>query len=95
MYVSGKLNQCADYMSRLSSETERDSAEEIHSVMGINNLPVTATQIAKTSAKDRTLGTVITAVQHGRWPSKPGADLLPYYVYQRWEELTMMDGCLL
>ena len=61
--------------------------------MEISNLPITATQIAKTSAKDRTLATVITAVQHGHWPSKPAADLLPYYQWR--EELTVMDGCLL
>ena len=78
-YVFGKLNQCADCMSRLPSESQRDSAEEIHSVMEIDNLPITASQIAKASAKDHTLATVITAVQHGRWPSKPTTDILPYY----------------
>ena len=61
--------------------------------MEISNLPITATQIAKTSAKDHTLATVITAVQHGHWPSKSAADLPPYY--QRGEELTVMDDCLL
>ena len=91
--VSGKLNQCADCMSRLPSESQRDSAEKIHSVMEISNLPITASQIAKASAKDRTLAMVITAVQHGHWLSAPTVDILPYY--RRQNELTVMDGCLL
>ena len=63
-------------MSRLPSESQCDSAEEIHSVMVIGNLPIAASQIAKASAKDCTLATVITAVQHGCWPS-PTTDILP------------------
>ena len=80
-------------MSRLPSESQRDSAEKIHSVMEINNLPITASQIAKGSAKDHTLAMVITAVQHGRWLSAPTVDIVPYY--RRQNELTVMDGCLL
>ena len=60
--VAGKLNQCADCMSQLPSESKHDAAEEIHSVMEINNPPITASQIAKASAKDCTLAMVITAV---------------------------------
>ena len=85
-------NQCADCMSRLPSESKRDGAEEIHSIMEIDNLPITASQIAKASAKDCTLAMVLTAVQHGRWPPKPTADFLPYYQWRN--ELTVLDGCL-
>ena len=87
------FRQCADCMSRLPTISQRDSAEEVHSIMEMDNLPVTAKQIAKTSAKDQTLATVITIVQHGRWPSKRTMDLLPYY--HRRNELTVIDGCLL
>ena len=91
--ILGKLNQCADCMSRLPSVSKRDSAEEVHNIMEMDNLPVTASQITKVTVSDRTLSTVITAVQHGCWPSKLTEDLLPYY--RQWNELTVINGCLL
>ena len=68
--VSGKLNQVL-IMSQLPSESQCDSAEEIHSIMDIDNLHITAV-----SVKDQTLATVITAVQHDCWPSMLTTDLL-------------------
>ena len=50
--ISGKLNQCADCMSRLSIVSKRDSAEEIFSVMEMNTLPISANQIAKATTSD-------------------------------------------
>ena len=76
--ISGKLNQCADCMSRLPVVSKCDSVEEIFSVMEMDTLPITANQIAKVTTSDQTLSTVVTAVQHGHWPSKPTATLLPY-----------------
>ena len=52
-----------------------------------------AAQIAKASQWDKTLSTVITAVRHDRWPSKQDEPLLPYY--NRRNDLTVIDGCLL
>ena len=80
-------------MSRLPIVSKRDSAEEIFSVMEMDTLPITANQIAKATTSDQTLSTLVTAVQHGHWPSKPTATLLPYC--RRRNELTVMDGCLL
>ena len=91
--ISGKLNQCADCMSCLPSVSKRDSAEEVHNIIEMDNLSVTATQIAKVTVSDRTLSTVITAVKHGCWSSKLTEDLLPYY--RQRNKLTVIDGCLL
>lgn len=74
-YMSGTLNQCADCMSRLPSLSKHDSAEEVHNIIEMDNLPVTATQIAKVMVSDLTLSIVITAVQHGCWRSKLTEDL--------------------
>ena len=76
-FISGKSNKCADCMSRLPSFSKRDSAEKVHVIMAIDELPVTATQVAKETSKDKHLAAVITSVQHGRWPSKISQDLLP------------------
>ena len=92
-FISGKYNTCADCMSRMHSCSKRDSAEKVHAVMAIDELPVTAAQVAKESSKDKHLATVLTSVQHGRWPSKISEDLLPYY--RKTNELSVTDGCLM
>ena len=81
-------------MSCLPIVGKCDSAENILSVMAIDTLPVTANQIANAKAKpsDRTLSTIVTAVQHGQWPHKLTVTLLPYS--RQRNELTVMDGCL-
>ena len=56
-------------------------------------LPVLASQIAKASEKDKELATVITAVQHGYWPSNSNKSLTPYY--SRRNDLTAVDGSLI
>ena len=91
--ISGKLNQCADFMLRLPSVSKCDSAEEVHNTIEMDNLPVTANQIAKVTVSVRTLSTVITTVQNGYWPLKLTEDLLPYCRPRN--ELTVIDGCLL
>ena len=76
--ISGKLNQCADCMSCLSIVRKCDSTEEILSVMEIDTLPITTNQIAKATTSYQALSTVVTAVLHGYWPSKPTATR-PFY----------------
>ena len=78
-FISGKSNKCADCMSRLPSFSKRDSAEKVHVIVAIDDLPVTAAQVAKESSKDKHLASVLTSVQHGRWPSKISDKLLPNY----------------
>jgi len=41
-FISGKSNKCADCMSRLPSFSKCDSAEKVHVIMAIDDLPVTA-----------------------------------------------------
>ena len=80
-HIPGKLNYCADCFSRLRSPTgSRDQAEKVHAVVVTpDTSPVLATHIAKASVKDKTIATVITAVQHGQWPNKIDKELSPYY----------------
>ena len=93
-HTPGMQNHCADCLSRLPSATEEcDGAERVHVVVDTGQLPVCAPQIAKASQWDKTFSTVIKAVQHGRWPSKRDGPLLPYY--NRRNDLTVVDGCLL
>ena len=58
-------------MSPLPIVSKRGSTEEIFSVMEMDTLPITANQIAKATTSNQTLSTLVTAVQHGHWPSKP------------------------
>ena len=46
--------------------------------MAIDDLPVTAAQVAKESSKDKHLVSVLTSVQHGRLPSKISDEFLFY-----------------
>ena len=92
-HIPGKLNVCADCLSRLPVFAKRHPAEKIQAIIEIDYLPVTAKQIAKQSAKDTTIGSALVAVQHGNWPAVVSEDLLPFY--RRRTELTVIDGCLL
>jgi len=56
-------------------------------------LPILASQIAKASQRDKEIATVITAVQHGSWPSDTSKLLVPYY--NQHNDLTVVDGCLI
>ena len=55
-HINGTANNCADCMSRLPlSEQAPDSAEKIHVVVQMDDMPITATQIAKESKRDKEL----------------------------------------
>lgn len=80
-------------MSRLpNSRVKHDSAERVHSVVMTEQLPILASQIAKASEKDKEIATVITAVQHGSWPSNTNQSFAPYYNQRN--DLAVVDGCL-
>ena len=55
-------------------------------------MPILASQIAKATEGDKELATVLTAVQHGQWPSRIDNTLTPYY--NRKNDLAVVDGCL-
>ena len=89
--IYGKLNQCADCMSCLPIVSKCDSTEKILSIMEMDNLPVTASQIAKATASDcnsaRSSPTWSVAIE-------ARSNLLHYC--QLLYGLTVMDaGCLL
>ena len=92
-HIPGKLNVCADCLSRLPVFAKRHPAEKIQAIIEIETLPVTAKQIAKQSSKDRIIGSALVAVQHGNWPAVVSKDLLPFY--RRRTELSVVEGCLL
>lgn len=93
-HIKGTSNQCADCMSRLPiTRQSRDSAEKIHIVVQSDDLPVTASQIAKESLRDSQLSIVMKAIQHGHWPTDSSVDVNPFY--KRQHELSIVDGCIL
>ena len=93
-YINGTANNCADCMSRLPlSGQSLDSAEKVHVVMQINDLPVTAKQIAKESKCDKELSIVLKSIQQGHWPTDTTVDLGPFCKCHT--ELSVVDGCIL
>ena len=92
-HIHGKQNVCADCLSQLPVFAKRHPVEKIQVIMEIDTLPVTAKQIAKLSARDSMLGSVLQAVQHGGWPQVVGKELMPFY--RRRTELTVNEGCFL
>ena len=70
-----------------------DSAEKIHVVVQMDDLPVTATQIAKESKSNKELSIVLKSIQHGPWPSDTAVDLSPFC--KCYTELLILDGCIL
>ena len=93
-HINGTANNCADCMSRLPlSEQAPDSAEKIHVVVQMDDMPITATQIAKESKRDKELSIVLKSIQHGHWPSDTAVALSPFR--KRYTELSVLDGCIL
>ena len=93
-HIKGTSNQCADCMSRLPMmKQSRDSAEKIHIVVQTNDLPVTASKIAKETVRDSQLSIVMKAIRYGRWPTNSSVDVNPFY--KRRHELSIVDGCIL
>ena len=88
----------ADALSRLSlTDTTPESKTPPELVLLIDHLndsPVSAEQIKKATRQDPTLATAIQYIQQG-WPHKDAIPdpLKPYY--DRREELSVFDGCIL
>ena len=95
-YIAGSANSCADCLSRLPvPSTKSHPAEEGNVIHATNcvNLPITARDIASSTAKDKILARVYTCVQHGTWPFPMPEELAPYH--RKKDEMTIHDGCLL
>ena len=81
-------------MSRLPiTKQSRDSAEKIHVIVQTDDLPVTATQIAKETLCESQLSIVMKAIQHGHWPTDSSVDVNPFY--KRRHELGIVDSCIM
>ena len=59
----------------------------------MDDIPVTATQIAKESKCDKELSIVLKSIQHGHWTSDTAVALSPFC--KRYTELSVLDGCIL
>ena len=94
-YKCGKLHANADCLSRLPVQDNKDLEDPstVFQVSFVEELPVTAANIANETRKDNTLATVYQYVMEG-WPYKiPEGALKPYY--QRKDQLATDQGCLL
>ena len=93
-YKCGKLHANADCLSRLPVQDNKDLEDPstIFQVSFVEELPVTAANIANETRKDNTLATVYQYMMEG-WPHKiPEGALKPYY--QRKDQLATDQGCL-
>ena len=70
-----------------------DSAEKVRVVMQINDLPVTANQVAKESKHDKELSIVLKSIQNGHWATDTTMELGPFRKCHT--ELSVLDGCIL
>ena len=96
-YIPLKVNANADMLSRLPGDTpESASSDKIESVcmLTINELPVTALQIAESTRKDTTLIKIYDYPLRG-WPKSCSRfdELYPFFV--RKEEHSLEYGCIL
>lgn len=97
-FRNAKEHANTDALSRLPlSETISEAKtppELVLLVDHLNNSPVTAEQIKEATRRNPILTTVLQYVQQG-WPHRDAVEttLMPYY--ERQEELSVYDGCIL
>ena len=94
-YKCGKSHANADFLSRLpiNGNQELEDPSTVFQVSYVEELPVTAADVAKETIKDTTLATVYQYVMEG-WPHKAQEEALKPY-YQRKNQLATDQGCLL
>ena len=94
-YKCGKSHANADCLSRLPVQEDRDLEDPstVFQVSFIEELPVTAVDIATETKNNNTLATVYRYVMEG-WPHKVKEEALKPY-YQRKDQLATDQGCLL
>ena len=88
-------NGNADCLSRLprsGGQGERDQEAQLFNLRQIEAVPVSASEIRKSMARDTQLSAVFRYTKEG-WPSEYNPVLRPYFA--RREELTIEDGILL
>ena len=95
-YKKSQMNANADGMSRLPNPREKDDEpSSVYSISVLDELPVTAKNVAEATKKDPVLVRVLDYVLHG-WPDKisNGDRLLQQYFVRR-NELSVDRDCLL
>ena len=92
-YIPGEKNNCADCMSRLPLVKSSLDEDKAVLALSLHALPVTSSDIAKATKKDKTLATVVQLVWHDHWPLQASEPLKPYV--RRQHELSCQDGCVL
>ena len=87
--------QNADALSRLvqASLEEQEAEEEVYLISYLEELPVTARDIAAANRKDPVLARVYDFTLHG-WPQALGDPVLQPY-FSRKQELSVDRGCVL
>lgn len=95
MYKSTNNHTNADALSRLpvkSNENDEPDASDIFNIEQIENLPVTAMEIARETKRNPMLSCVYQHVTSG-WKKPEDTSLMPFY-YRR-DEITTQHGCLM
>ena len=94
-FKCGKQHVNADGLSRLpiQGSTELQDPVSVFQLSFVEELPVTAAEIAVETSKDDTLARVYQYVMEG-WPGKPAQEQLKHF-YQCKDHLSTDQGCLL
>lgn len=95
MYKSTKNHTNADALSRLpmkSNEYDEPDASDIFNIEQIENLPVTAMEIARETKRNPMLSCVYQHVTSG-WKKPEDTYLMLFY--NRRDEITTQHGCLM
>ena len=89
-HVAGKRNTNADCMSRLPVSAPQEEEEVFLNCL--EDLPLTAKEIAEATRRDPVLNSVLRYTLLG-WPAQVGEELQPFFA--RRNELTVDQGCVL
>ena len=87
-------NANADMLSRLTTNKSLQLAQElqINHFTVLEEMPISADDIADETRKDRTLARIYHYIMNG-WPKEQDSDIAPYYT--RRDELSAEQGCIL
>ena len=94
-YKNSKAHANADCLSRLPMEEDKELEDPVtvFQVSYVDQLPVTARDIAQATSKDPILASVYSHIMEG-WPNKLKEESIKPF-YQRKDQLSIDQGCLL
>ena len=94
-YRTSRSNSNADAMSRLPVSPAEEEVDDVFQTTYLEELPIRACDIRDATRVDTVLSKIVTYTSHG-WPQSMKAlpdNLQPYF--QRKNELTTDQGCIL